>query len=69
MVLPIFGCTILGVFAFAHFDGTHDRCHVMLSSAIASVAATDQAFVNLDLMRAANAVALWPDHSGPQLMK
>jgi hypothetical protein len=41
----------------------------MLSPALASVAATDQAFVNLDLMDSANAVALRADHSGPQLVK
>jgi hypothetical protein len=41
----------------------------MHPAALAPSAASDEAFVNFDWMLAPNAVPLWPDHAGPELMQ
>jgi hypothetical protein len=69
MFLPMLSGPIFGIFAASHLDRAGHNRHVMHTAALAPSAASDEAFVNFDWMLAPNALPLWPDHAGPELMQ
>src|ERR1019366_451875 len=69
MVLAVFRRTVFGVFTQPDLYGPDDRCPVVHPFALAPRAPANQALVHLDGVHAADAVALWPNHTGPELME
>jgi len=69
MPLEMLGGSRFSIFARPNLDGPYDGGHVVNAAAFAARPATDEAFVHFDRVFAANAIAIWPNHSGAQLMK
>jgi hypothetical protein len=69
MFLAMFGGSFFGILPPADLYGPDHRCHVMRALAFAPGAAANQAFVNLNRMLAPDAVPLWPDHAGTELVQ
>jgi hypothetical protein len=66
---PVLGDPIFGILSAAHFNCSGYKCHVMDAATFAAGSAPDQALINFNHMLAADAISLWTDHTGPQLME
>jgi hypothetical protein len=60
---------VFGIFPHSDFDCSDDDSFVMNAPSFAARPPTDKALVNLDGIFAADAIALWPNHASPQLVK
>jgi len=69
MPLEMLGGSGFGTFGRPNLDGPYDGGHVVNAAAFAARPATDEAFVHFDRVLAADAIAIWPNHSSAQLMK
>jgi hypothetical protein len=69
MFLMVLGDPIFSILAPTHLDRSDYNRHMMNAATFAAGAASDEAFVNFDWMLAPNAIPLWPDHAGPELMQ
>jgi hypothetical protein len=64
-----FRATILGVLARPNLNGANYRRLMMDAPSFTPRAATNATFVYLDGMRRADSVAVWPNHTGAELVK
>jgi hypothetical protein len=60
---------VLGVLARPHFNGANYCCLMMNSTPFTARAAPNATFVYLDGMWRADSVAVWPNHTGAELVK
>ena len=67
--LEMLGGSGFNIFARPDLDGPNDGGHVVNAAAFAAGPAADEAFVHFDRVFPANAITIWPNHSGTQLMK
>ena len=59
----------LPIFALAHFDGSNDGCHIVVSSTCPARAAANKTFVHFHGILSANHVAFWANHSGTEFVQ
>jgi hypothetical protein len=61
--------TLPGILACPNFDRANNRRLVMSSPSFTTRAPTNAAFVYFDGMRRPDGIAVWPNHTGAELMK
>jgi hypothetical protein len=69
VLLAVLGDPIFGILSAAHFNCSSYERHVMDTTTFAAGSAPDQALINFNHMLASDAISLWTDHTGPQLME